>query len=305
MMTANCFIMREIHEIDRLQDFIEREHDLRDCVVQGLDLGEVDVDWEKTKVDGAIFLGCKYPSLAFQERLREHGALVFPRFRRLPYRPYRPELYTRGELADGWTPDSDESVDKRIYDHFVARGRHKPDVREALAQRLHDHAIDDALRDLLDGRSDGTGEEKRVVAIMGGHSTPRTDPYFEKVAMIARELTDRGYFVASGGGPGIMEAANLGAWLANYEPEAISEALEVLSPAPRFYDEGYRETAAEVVEKFPDGAASVAIPTWFYGHEPSNQFSTWIAKYFSNSLREDGLLAIAKHGVIYAPGSAG
>ena len=30
-----------------------------------------------------------------------------------------------------------------------------------------------------------------------------------------------------------------------------------------------------------------------------------MAKYFSNSLREDGLLAIATHGVVYAPGSAG
>jgi predicted Rossmann-fold nucleotide-binding protein len=49
----------------------------------------------------------------------------------------------------------------------------------------------------------------------------------------------------------------------------------------------------------------LAIPTWFYGHEPSNLFGTHIAKYFSNSLREDGLLAIALHGIVYAPGSAG
>ena len=35
------------------------------------------------------------------------------------------------------------------------------------------------------------------------------------------------------------------------------------------------------------------------------RFSTHVAKYFSNSLREDGLLAIAHHGVVYAPGSAG
>ena len=58
-------------------------------------------------------------------------------------------------------------------------------------------------------------------------------------------------------------------------------------------------------EAYPDGAASLAIPTWFYGHEPSNLFSLHIAKYFANSLREDGLLAIARHGVVYAPGSAG
>ena len=56
---------------------------------------------------------------------------------------------------------------------------------------------------------------------------------------------------------------------------------------------------------FRHGQSSLAVPTWFYGHEPSNLFSVHIAKYFSNSLREDGLLAIAMHGIIFAPGSAG
>jgi hypothetical protein len=50
---------------------------------------------------------------------------------------------------------------------------------------------------------------------------------------------------------------------------------------------------------------SIGIPTWHYGHEPSNVFPTAIAKYFANSEREDGLLAIARHGVIFTPGSAG
>ncbi|MEZ4986428.1 MAG: hypothetical protein R2795_15550 [Saprospiraceae bacterium] len=49
----------------------------------------------------------------------------------------------------------------------------------------------------------------------------------------------------------------------------------------------------------------MAIPTWFYGHEPSNLFASHIAKYFSNSIREDTLLAIALYGIIFAPGSAG
>ena len=50
---------------------------------------------------------------------------------------------------------------------------------------------------------------------------------------------------------------------------------------------------------------SVAVPTWHYGHEPSSPFATHIAKYFQNSVREDGLLAIATYGVIYAEGKAG
>jgi predicted Rossmann-fold nucleotide-binding protein len=39
--------------------------------------------------------------------------------------------------------------------------------------------------------------------------------------------------------------------------------------------------------------------------EPLNQFSTHIAKYFHNSIRENGLLAIALGGVVYTPGGSG
>ena len=54
--------------------------------------------------------------------------------------------------------------------------------------------------------------------------------------------------------------------------------------------------------RLPD---SLGIPTWLYGHEPPTVFATRVAKYFANSIREDGLLAIADAGVVYAPGSAG
>jgi hypothetical protein len=33
-------------------------------------------------------------------------------------------------------------------------------------------------------------------------------------------------------------------------------------------------------------------------------FATHVGKYFSNSIREDGLLAISVYGVVFAPGSA-
>ncbi|MFK7801885.1 MAG: hypothetical protein AB8G95_09655, partial [Anaerolineae bacterium] len=62
-------------------------------------------------------------------------------------------------------------------------------------------------------------------------------------------------------------------------------------------------------EKYPltseDGCRSLGIPTWLYGHEPPTCFATSIAKYFANSVREDGLLAIALNGVVFSPGSAG
>lgn len=34
------------------------------------------------------------------------------------------------------------------------------------------------------------------------------------------------------------------------------------------------------------------IPTYRYGHEPTNFFSSHVAKFFDNAIREDGLLQV-------------
>ncbi|MEO7130822.1 MAG: LOG family protein, partial [Dermatophilaceae bacterium] len=52
-------------------------------------------------------------------------------------------------------------------------------------------------------------------------------------------------------------------------------------------------------------ARSLGIPTWFYGHEPPNVFCDVIAKYFSNAIREDGLLGRSNGGIVVLPGAAG
>ena len=63
--------------------------------------------------------------------------------------------------------------------------------------------------------------------------------------------------------------------------------------------------AFEVLDRFPDGADSLGIPTWHYGHEPPNVFATAIAKYFRNSTREATLLQICDAGIVFLPGLAG
>ena len=50
---------------------------------------------------------------------------------------------------------------------------------------------------------------------------------------------------------------------------------------------------------------SLGVPTWLYGHEPTTPFATHSAKYFQNSIREDGLVTMGVQGIIYAEGSAG
>ena len=112
--------------------------------------------------------------------------------------------------------------------------------------------------------------------------------------------------MASGGGPGAMEATHLGAWMAGRTEAEFDDAMDILSVAQTFRDEGWLRTAIEVMLKYPQlKYRSLGIPTWFYGHEPSTPFATDIAKYFYNSVREDTLLSIAKGGIIYSPGSAG
>ena len=88
--------------------------------------------------------------------------------------------------------------------------------------------------------------------------------------------------------------------------EELQKALSILSVAPLYADELWLSSAFEVRKRFPNlGYESLGVPTWLYGHEPSTPLATHIAKYFENSIREDGILSISKGGIIYTPGSAG
>src|SRR3954468_8155825 len=50
-----------------------------------------------------------------------------------------------------------------------------------------------------------------AVAIFGSARTPRTSPWYELAARTARLLGRKRFAIITGGGPGIMEAANKGA----------------------------------------------------------------------------------------------
>ena len=52
----------------------------------------------------------------------------------------------------------------------------------------------------------------RGISIFGSARTATTDPYYEKAQETAALLTREGFAVITGGGPGIMEAANRGAF---------------------------------------------------------------------------------------------
>jgi len=80
-----------------------------------------------------------------------------------------------------------------------------------------------------------------------------------------------------------------------------------LKEAPAYESDPARYVAAtrRVLAAETNGATSLGVPTWVYPDEPVNLFSSHIAKYFSNSMREEGLIAIGSHGVVIASDTPG
>lgn len=306
-----------MQEIDQRFDFdnwLALGEARKPAAIQAVDLTSLAVEALMGSFEGSLFLGCLIPDPAVSAQLVSMGAVLLPNLPGYEFVVHRSGLYRVSELFEGFDlldPAGYEGTrDYRIYAQFLKQGgAMPPSIQTTLARRLHDHSITDALMEIIEGR--------KVVAIMGGHSMARGDAFYASVARIARSLTRRGYLMVSGGGPGAMEATHLGAYFAARPDSDLQRAIEILKVRPagatggEYADSDWLHRAWRVLEAFPiepgteDQCLSVGVPTWLYGHEPPAPFATRIAKYFANSVREDGLLAIATHGVVFAPGSAG
>jgi predicted Rossmann-fold nucleotide-binding protein len=245
---------------------------------------------------------------------------VTPKFI-LPFESVPQQLYTREKLFAGFRGDDPASyaatADFAIYRHYVMNGRGAsgdPYIR--MMQALHDNAITQSANAYLAGR--------RVAAVMGDHKMARDSATYRSIALLARRLTRGGILVCTGGGPGAMEAGHLGASLASGNDPDLERALALLASQPNVpalmdivdskgavdpmlvaIAHAWFKPAFEIASSLRDPGPSLAFPTWHYGHEPTTPFATHIAKYFQNSIREDGLLALARNGIIYFEGKAG
>ena len=230
----------------------------------------------------------------------------------VPYEVLRKgQLYNAEELYRGYEPSEDVEKDKasfadcydsRVYRHFMEQGKIAKETNEMAARAIHDQGIHTALKAFF-----AEHDPKRCVGVMGGHAILRTDPMFATIVMMCKRLTEEGFLMVSGGGPGAMEATHLGAWMAGRTDEETQEVIrELAEKAPSFKDNGWVASALQVMHRYPQQKyVSLGIPTWLYGHEPSTPFATHIAKLFMNSVREDVILTVAYGGIIYTPGSAG
>lgn len=233
----------------------------------------------------------------------------------LPFNPGRDRLYRVRDLYAGFHADAPRSW-TRSYDHhnyaWFMQGKAPRSLSpaEAVAARLHDTGIGMAIANYI------AAANAKVVGFMGGHDVPRTDPVYRQIAEIARGLRAAGFVIVTGGGPGLMEAANFGAFLNGFPDTVLDDPLAMLCRVPDFNDatrDGWIATAVAVREKLlgrwdadePASGESLGIPTWLYGHEPPNMFASHSGKYFFNSVREDGLISISSGGIVFGPGNAG
>ncbi|HEU5240766.1 MAG TPA: Rossmann fold nucleotide-binding protein [Ornithinibacter sp.] len=295
--------MREIESLPDLDVVLSDGRPLRGLRLQDLDLGGHEEQLlARGDVEGMVVLGGRMTD-DLATHLRAQGALVFPTDPQAPVNPYRASLYQPHELYEGLTTDGYEATpDARAY-HWARDGSVQHDAFVTLLRAVHDDSITDALDEFLG--------DAPVVGVMGGHALERGGPAYADAARLGHALADAGLTVLTGGGPGAMEAANLGAF--SPDQSALDHALERLGTVPSFRPaiEPWAAVALAlhdelIAQPVPDTRVrSVGIPTWFYGHEPPNVFCNGIAKYFSNAIREDGLLARCTAGLVILEGAAG
>ena len=291
----------EIESLDALDRALAGSAPLAGLRLQGLDLrGRAAALLARTDLEGLVVLGGQLtPEL--EHHLRRCRALIFPSDPHAPVDPYRATLYRPEELYAGLVPAGYAATpDARAY-RWSRDASSRSDAFVTLLRAIHDDSMSDALDELVAGRAAGRGD--------GRPRRPSRHAAVRRGRVPGRPLARAGFLVATGGGPGAMEAANLGALC-----RARSASTRRWAASPRCRRSpsdvtAWRASRLQCGRTLAPPAGlrrpASACPRGSTGTSRRGCSWTALAKFFSNAVREDGLLARCSAGVIVLPGAAG
>ena len=136
-------------------------------------------------------------------------------------------------------------------------------------------------------------KHKRLVSIFGSARTKPDNPVYQDCVRLGELLTNSGYGVLTGGGPGIMEAANRGAWNKNGDSVGLNIKLP-MEQHPNTYQTESLDFRYFFVRKVCFLKYSVAIVVYPGGYGTLDEFSEALTLIQTSKVRTVPLVAVGK-----------
>ena len=136
-------------------------------------------------------------------------------------------------------------------------------------------------------------KHKRLVSVFGSARTKPDDPVYQDCVRLGEILTDSGYGVLTGGGPGIMEAANRGAWNKNGDSVGLNIKLP-MEQHPNTYQTESLDFRYFFVRKVCFLKYSVAIVVYPGGFGTLDEFSEALTLIQTSKVHTVPLVAVGK-----------
>ncbi len=137
------------------------------------------------------------------------------------------------------------------------------------------------------------GKHKNLVSVFGSARLAPDTPAYQDCVKLGELLAEHGYSVLTGGGPGIMEAANRGAWNVN----GNSVGLNIKLPMEQ-HPNPYQETALEFryffIRKVCFLKYSVALVVYPGGFGTLDEFSECLTLVQTAKVRSIPLVVVGK-----------
>ena len=136
-------------------------------------------------------------------------------------------------------------------------------------------------------------KHKRLVSVFGSARTKPEAPVYQDCVRLGELLTANGYGVLTGGGPGIMEAANRGAWNKNGDSVGLNIKLP-MEQHPNQYQTESLDFRYFFVRKVCFLKYAVAIAVYPGGFGTLDEFSEALTLIQTSKVRTVPLVAVGK-----------